>query len=187
MRAFLALLLLVPALAAPQSKTKTKTKSPTPTPTTPPPATDVCANPPAPTTPTPPQPNPPNVLTSNAWGRGFIDSADTVAGDYVDGYEYWQWAWALIYRPADNGTFCLTTYTQVAAPAAMVAYIADSNDAGSAALVAGTTTTRVGAACVKGVDGSCVDYWTQWGNLTLIGKETHCFACGDASHGPGAE
>ncbi|CAK9783048.1 hypothetical protein CC85DRAFT_329138 [Cutaneotrichosporon oleaginosum] len=164
---------LAPALAAPRKATKS---CPSPT--------SLSPSPTSPSTPTSPSstPSSSSSLIENTWGTGFIDRADFIAGDYVNGSEYLSWAWALIYRPADNGTFCLSTYADP--PGALVAYIADSG--GSSAALAAGPGTRVGAACVAGVDESCVDFWAQAGNLTAVGKRTHCFARGDASHGPGA-
>lgn len=159
LRLLAALALLTSALA----QTPTTTESPEPTPSA--------------------DPNRAPPSAQGAWGRGFIEDGSYLPGDYVDGYEYLDWAWALIYRPIRNGTFCLDTYNQYPnIPSAMVAYIADSNDKGSAAFIAGSWVDYAGAACVSGVDASCVDIFAQWGNKTYAAQRVHCFACGDASH-----
>ncbi|GMK56281.1 hypothetical protein CspeluHIS016_0301210 [Cutaneotrichosporon spelunceum] len=159
----------------PKSSNTSPTSSNTPTPTG---SAGTC--PPTPL----PAPPPTTPTLQNTWGRGSIDPASFIEGSYINGSEYLSWAWALIYRPADGGTFCLTTYSPEA-PAAMVAYVADTFDPASAAMVAGTA-GHVGAACVSGVDASCVDFYAQWGNASVIARGAHCFACGNADHGPGA-
>lgn len=149
--------------------------------------TTLAAPAPTPTNPHEPRFTPPPARAPSsaqgAFGRGSLQDGGYIPGDYVDGYEYNDWAWALIYRPDDGGTFCLDTYNQHPdAPAAMVAYLGDSNDKGTAAFVAGSWKDYAGAVCVKGMDSSCVDIFAQWGNLTYAAKGVHCNACGDASH-----